>query len=194
MVAVILPVSPPPSSMSIAKVSAANTLIPAFGGDETELDRKGERYALTFEMPSMSYVESLPWSALSRKGITVVMEVQQPGLTVQSGNGLVKGAGQTGSALLIDGLDPGDVIKGGQFLSVVTAGQRFLYRAAADVTANGSGEVTITLQEMLRRIPGDNDVVEIIEPKIEGYPRDVSDVRVGVDHEVRLVFTVRERE
>jgi hypothetical protein len=195
MVAVVLPSDPPPAAMTIEKISAANTLAPAFGGSEDEIDRKGERYALTFVMPSMTYADSMAWSYLYRRGITVVMEVHQPGVVVAAPPApRVKGAGQAGSLLAIDGLGAGYLLRKGQFLSVITGGQRYLYRAAAAVTANGAGEATVTLHEMLRRSPADNDVVEIAAPKIEGYARNVRDVSVGVDHEVVLEFTVRERE
>lgn len=195
MVAYVLPSDPPPASMSIGKVSAANTLTPAFGGADAEMDRKGERYALTFTLPSQDYADAAKWSVLSGKGRTFVMEVQQPGIVIPAQpDPRVKGAGQAGSQILIDGLTPGQPIKTGWFLSIISAGQRYLYRADADSVAAGDGSATILLQEMLRRPPNDNDVVEIVAPKIEGLPRDVREIEVGIDHEVVIQFTLRERE
>jgi hypothetical protein len=195
MVAVALPSTPPPAGMSIAKVSAANVLTSAMQGSDSEIDRKGERYALTFTMPSMSYVESMAWSVLGRKGITVVMEVQQPGLDVgEPGLPRVKTAGQQGVFLLIDGLAVGYTLRVGQFLSLIVAGQRYLHRVAAQVAAGGDGSALVELQEMLRVSPPDNAVVEIVDPKVEGYARDVGEVSVGIDRRVGIQFTVRERE
>lgn len=195
MAAYILPSEPTPDRMSIAKVSAANTLTPAFSGADTELDRKGERYALTFTLPSQTYAEAAKWSVLNRKGRTFVMEVQQPGVVIPAQpDPRVKGAGQAGSQLLIDGLTPGQPIKTGWFLTVISAGQRFLYRADADTVATAEGAALIDLQEMLRRPPNDDDVVELVAPKIEGLPRDVREIEVGVNHEVIIQFTLRERE
>lgn len=195
MVAYVLPTDPPPAAMTIAKVSAANTLTPAIGGADAEMDRKGERYALTFTLPSQAYADAAKWSVLNRKGRTFVIEVQQPGIVIPAQpDPRVKGAGQAGSQILIDGLTPGQPIKTGWFLSIISDGQRFLYRADADTVATGEGAALIDLQEMLRRPPDDNDVVEIVAPKIEGLPREVREIEVGVDHEVVIQFTLRERE
>lgn len=190
-----LPTIPAPANMSIGIVSAKNELTPAFGGAEQELLRKGTRFALTFMMPPMSYVASMSWDDLMAEGDTVLMRVFQPGFDVGTpGTPLVNGAGQAGSSIVLDGLTAGYVVRKGQFLSIVSSGQRFLYRAKANATANGSGQVTILLRTMLRRPPADNDAVEIAQPMIEGFVRDLGEWAVGVDRLVGLKFTVRERE
>lgn len=179
--------------MGIAMITAKNVLAPAFGDGEQELLRKGSRYALTFQMPPMRYVTSMEWDDLMAEGDTVVMKVHQPGFdTGAPGTPRVNGAGQSGSALVIDGLTNGYVIRKGQFLSVITQGRRFLYRARANVTVSG-GAATVLLRTMLRFPPADNDVVEIAQPMIEGFVRDLGEWSVGVDRLVGLQFTVRER-
>lgn len=194
MTVLTLPTDPAPAKMGIGMVSAKNTLTPAFGGAEQELLRKGTRYALTFFMPVMTYVKSMEWDDLMAEGDTVLMRVFQPGLVIPNpGAPLVKGAGQAGTSLTIDGLPNGYVIRKGQFLSVVSAGQRFLYRAKANATSV-AGTATVPLRTMLRRPPNDNDVVEIAQPMIEGFVRDLGEWAVGVDRLVGLQFTVRERE
>lgn len=194
MAVLTLPTDPAPAKMAIALISAANPLNPAFGGAEQELQRKGDKYALTFFMPVMTYVQSMDWDDLMAKGDTVLMQVHQPGLVIPNpGAPQVKGAGQAGTSLVIDGLPNGYVIRKGQFLSVVSAGQRFLYRAKDSVTSV-AGTATIPLRTMLRRPPNDNDVVEIAQPMIEGFVRDLGEWAVGVDRLVGLQFTVRERE
>lgn len=194
MAVLTLPTDPAPAKMGIAMVTAKNTLTPAIGGAEQELLRKGTRYALTFSMPVMTYVQSMDWDDLMAEGDTVLMRVFQPGLVIQNpGTPLVKGAGQAGTSLVIDGLPNGYVIRKGQFLSVLSAGQRFLYRAKASATSV-AGTATIPLRTMLRRPPNDNDVVEIAQPMIEGFVRDLGEWAVGVDRLVGLQFTVRERE
>lgn len=194
MAVLTLPTDPAPAKMAIAMVSAKNTLTPAIGGAEQELLRKGTRYALTFSMPVMTYVQSMEWDDLMAEGDTVLMRVFQPGLVIQNpGTPLVKGAGQAGTSLVIDGLPNGYVIRKGQFLSVVSAGQRFLYRAKASATSV-AGTATISLRTMLRRPPNDNDVVEIAQPMIEGFVRDLGEWAVGVDRLVGLQFTLKERE
>lgn len=194
MTVLTLPTDPAPAKMGIGMVSAKNTLTPAFGGAEQELLRKGTRYALTFFMPVMTYVQSMEWDDLMAEGDTVLMRVFQPGLVIPNpGAPLVKGAGQAGASLTIDGLPNGYVIRKGQFLSVVSVGQRFLYRAKASATSV-AGTATVPLRTMLRRPPNDNDVVEIAQPMVEGFVRDLGEWAVGVDRLVGLQFTVRERE
>lgn len=194
MAILTLPTDPAPAKMAVAMVSAKNTLTPAFGGAEQELLRKGTRYALTFSMPVMTYVQSMEWDDLMAEGDTVLMRVFQPGLVIPNpGAPLVKGAGQAGTSLVIDGLPNGYVIRKGQFLSVVSAGQRFLYRAKASATSV-AGTATVPLRTMLRRPPNENDVVEIAQPMIEGFVRDLGEWAVSVDRLVGLQFTVRERD
>ena len=191
----MLPADPAPSSMTIGMVRAANDLSPAFAGADQQIRRKGSRYALTFTMPSLSYVDAMPWMAdLQAEGDTVVLEVCQPGLIVPpAGSPTVDGAGLAGASLAIKGLPPFYAIRKGQFFSVISTGQRYLYRAAQAAMANANGLVTVQLQTMLRRPPNNGDVVEIEAPKIEGFVRDLSDPEVQVDHEVVLTFTIRER-
>jgi len=193
-----LPTAPPPASMDVGIVSARNSLTAATGGSEQELRRKGSRYALTFAMPPMTYVQAMDWGDLKAEGETVVMRVYQPGLFIGDDAGIgtprIKGGAQIGASVLIDGMMPGYVVRKDQFLSIITGGQRFLYQASAAVAADGAGEMVVPLRHLLRRSPADNDVVEIAQPMIEGFPRDVADVSVGVERLVYLTFTVRERE
>lgn len=193
MAVLVLPTVPAPANMGIALISAKNVLAPAFGDGEQELLRKGSRYALTFQMPPMRYTTSMEWDDLMAEGDTVVMKVHQPGFdTGAPGTPRVNGAGQSGSALVLDGLTNGYVVRKGQFLSVITQGRRFLYRAKANVTV-ASGTATVPLRTMLRFPPADNDVVEIAQPMIEGFVRDLGEWSVGVERLVGLQFTVRER-
>lgn len=193
MAVLVLPTDPAPANMGIAMISAKNVLAPAFGDGEQELLRKGSRYALTFQMPPMRYVTSMDWDDLMAEGDTVVMKVHQPGFdTGAPGAPRVNGAGQTGMSLVLDGLTPSYVIRKGQFLSVIVSGRRYLYRARDEVVAT-DGAVTVPLRTMLRFPPADNDVVEIGQPMIEGFVRDLGEWSVGVDRLVGLQFTVRER-
>lgn len=191
----MLPNHPAPATMSIGMVRAANDLSPAFSGADQQIRRKGSRYALTFTMPTMTYVESMAWMTdLSAEGDTVVLEVCQPGLIVPDpGAVTVNGTGHAGAVLPLKGLPIDYPIHKGQFFSVITAGQRYLYRAAQPVRADANGLANVTLQTMLRRPPSNNDVVEIVAPKIEGFVREFSDPEVMTDHEVILTFTIRER-
>lgn len=190
-----LPTYPAPASMAVGMVKAVNDLSPSFSGTDQQIRRKGSRYSLSFTMPSLSYAAALPWMTdLAAEGDTVVLEVAQPGLVLPpAGAPVVSGAGHAGAALPLRGLTANYAIRKGQFLTVITAGQRYLYRAAEAVTADAQGVASVQLQTMLRRPPANGDVVEIDAPTIEGFVRDYADPEVGVDHQVVLTFTIRER-
>ena len=193
MAVLALPARPAPARMDIALVSALNVLSPAFGDGEQEIRRKGSRYAMTFSMPVMSYVASMAWDDLMAEGDQVLMRVHQPGFdTGAPGASVVDGADQSGRLLKLRGLTPFYPVRKGQFLSVITEGRRFLYRARAESVANDDGEVEVPIRTLLRHPHADGDVVELAQPMIEGFVRDLGEWSVGVDRLVGLQFTVRE--
>lgn len=178
-------------------ISARNPLNPAFGGPTLRLLRKGAKYALDFTMPPMTYVDALAWSDLEAETDTVVMPVPQPGLVIGNpGAPRVNGAGQSGMNLQIDGVTPGYELRKGQLVSVSVDDQWFLYKARAAATATSGGILTIPLRTMLRRSPADNAVVEIADPKIEGFVTLGNGAgKVSVDHFMHGISgTIEERE
>lgn len=195
MAVLTLPTTPSPRSVTPRLISARNELTPAFGGGIQRLNRKGSRYALDVEMPPMRYVDAMDWVDVLSETDTVLMAVPQPSFDVGvPGSPLVNGAGQFGSSLTLDGLTPSYPIAKGQWLSVITNGRRYLYQCTAQVIANASGQMTVPLRTMLRFPPADNAVVEIAEPKIEGFARVAEDAfMVGIERLVSLKFTIEER-
>lgn len=195
MATLTLPSSPAPNGMTIDLVKNGNVLTSALGSDDQAIYRNNARYALTFMMPAFSYVQSMEWDDLFAIGDLVVMKVHQPGFdTGTPGTPRVNGAGQIGTSLIVDGLNAGYQVRKGQFFTLTTQGRRFLYRAAASVTANGSGQATIVVRTPLRRPPSDNDVIEMANPVIEGFITDLGEYTVDTDRLVKgLRFTIKER-
>jgi hypothetical protein len=70
----------------------------------------------------------------------------------------VKGAGQTGSTLAIDGLPNSVVVfEAGDWISFLNPSSRpQLHQVVNQATSNGSGEVTLTITPPLRGSPADN--------------------------------------
>ena len=195
MATLTLPSSPAPNAMGIELVRNGNVLTSALGSDDQAVLRNNARYALTFSMPAFSYVESMAWDDLMNIADLVVMKVHQPGLVIGAPGAVrVNGGGQAGTSLIVDGLTPGYVVRKGQFFTLTTAGRRFLYRTSAAVTANGSGQATLTVRTPLRRPPSDNDVIDMANPVIEGFITDLGEYTVDTDRLVKgLRFTVKER-
>lgn len=195
MTAIALPDWPYPARMVPRLVSARADLMPAFGGDVQRLNRIGSCYAFDIDLPVMPYDEAQDWSAIDDETATCTLQIVQPGLdTGAPGTPLVNGAGQSGTSLILDGLTPQYVIRNRQWLSVETGGRLYAYRAKGESTANASGQVTVTLETMLRAVHADNDPVEIAAPRIEGFCT-VADGAWAVDAagHVALSFSIRER-
>lgn len=194
--ALSLPIWPSPAKMTPRLVTARNDLSPAFGGPTNRFSRMGSRYALDVEMPPMRYIDALDWADLEDEADTCVMLIPQPGLDTGSpGVPRVNGAAQAGSSLILDGLTPHYALRKHQWLTVTTGGQMFNYRAKSAVVADAAGNLTVPLRTMLRVPPANNDVVEIAEPKIQGYVTVTEDAwSVDAAHIVALTFTITERE
>lgn len=77
-----------------------------------------------------------------------------------SGSPLVAGAGQTGTALAIDGLAAGATLLAGDMVGI--PGQLFM--VVADATADGTGAVTLTIEPPIRTAPADNAAVTLLKP------------------------------
>lgn len=178
---------------------------PEGGGREDRLTRMGTRWSIDVKLPPMDYVLAMPLLAAlaDAEGQTVLLPWPQPGLVMRgrSGEVRVKGAGQTGKTLAVDGGGVGYPVRAGQFFSLKVdigggAFQRFLHQK--DQTAarfDEAGEALLRFSPMLRLSPPDNTLVEIELPMIEGFLSLSGDpYDLGQIEDVGLGFTVSERE
>lgn len=83
-----------------------------------------------------------------------------------TGTVLIKGAGQSGSVLEVDGFGAAhQAFVAGDFLSYEdTTGRKRLHMATATVSADGSGEADVPIAPPIRRAGADNAAVEIAAP------------------------------
>lgn len=194
----ILPTSPQPADMTPRPITARNENKPGWGGPVGRVGRPGTRWAWDIVMPPMRYVDSLTWDDLLTETDTVVMNILQPGLdTGAPGSPLINGANQTGMSLVLKGVTSGYAVRKGQWLSVIgSGGQRFAYRIAAAATAAGGGALTVPLRTTIRAPLPNNAVVEIAQPKVEGFATvdGACFNMTAQDRLVRLKFTIEERE
>jgi hypothetical protein len=195
--AITLPASPAPRSMTPRLISKRRDLEPTFGGPTTRVQRLGSRWSIDFELPPMRYSDAMAWAAALTKGEgdTVLLKVPQPGFdTGAPGTPLVNGAGQLGSLIDLDGFGT-YTAKAGQFFSIIISGRRYLYQVAADQAAAAGVMTDLPISPMIRRSPANNAVVEMATPYIEGFlsGRETS-WTVDVARTVGLAFTITERE
>lgn len=196
--AIILPTSPAPRTMVPRVIQAGFENSPEWGGPDQRGERMGDRYAFDVTLPPQRYLDALDWGDINRWGDTCVLSIRQPGLdTGAPGSPLVNGAGQLGTTLVLDGFTPNYVMRKYQWLTVITGSRRYCYRAAAQTIANGGGQMSLPLATMIRVSPADNAVVEIADPKVEGFVT-VDENAWTISAEdgglVRLKFTIREVE
>lgn len=195
---IILPTSPEPCAPygSPTIVSLRNDVTSLIGGNRQRNNRKGDHYRARFNMPPLTYDEAREWRSLMTGSDTVVMALPQPDVDISAPGVLVKvnGAGQLGTSLIIDGVTPNYAFTKGQMISVVTDGRRWTYGLDADTVADGSGNATLTLEVMIRTLHADNDVIEVAEPKIEGFTS-IDDDSWTLDENgyIRLAFEIEER-
>lgn len=193
----ILPTTPRPSKMTPRPISARGETRPSSGGPVGRNLKPGTRWAWDLEYPPQSYVDSLAWDDLLSEDETCVMDILQPGLVIGNpGAPLINGAGQSGRTLNLKGLTPGYGFRKGQWLSIILNGQRFAYKSSALATANGAGNMALPLRTMLRVPTINNALVEIAEPKAEGWVTLAPDAHsISADERlIRLRFTLEERE
>lgn len=127
------------------------------------LELQGQRWVASFTLPKMTRSQAAEWIAffMQLKGRTGTFYASDPdwqtNIGLWSGIPLVKGAGQTGNTLLIDGCTASQTnwARAGDYFTVNSE----LKRCTASKNSNGSGEVTLTFEPPLRASPADNAVI-----------------------------------
>lgn len=198
----MLPALPRTTQYTVRKQSFGRDHTPVLGGPVLRLAGLGTRWAFDVSIPALAAAAcgaSLTMDLERGETETVVMVIPEPGTERASFGSSVRvnGAGQLGMTLNVDGLPANKAVPKGKWLSLLIGGQRFAYRTTAAVVANASGSVALPIFPMLRRQPVNDDVVELAEPKIEGF------VAMDIEHSLRAIgttgavgidFTISERE
>lgn len=188
-----------PAGVDIADIAPELIDFGGYQGSSVLLrvDRLGNRYRAHVVLPVIENA-GLGRVAVSRllKGKTQGMRVEWPLVGVDQGSPgapQIKGAGQAGSEIEIDGCRPGYAVSEGFWLSIESGGQHYLYNVADPAQANGAGEMTIKLTPPLRKSPADNDVVHLKRPMMEGAViGDVAAWRYSLDHHASIEFDIEE--
>jgi hypothetical protein len=129
----------------------------------------GARWTASLTLPPMKRDKASLWQAffLQCEGGANTFYVSDPDAKTPRGRPLgnpqVKGAGQTGSTLLIDGCTPNITgwLMPGDYFEVNGEYKMITSRADTD----GSGEVTLNFKPALRNSPADNAVINVDNPR-----------------------------
>jgi len=196
MAAVTLPTTPGFVAMTPRLITSRTENQPAFGTPDQRYSRMGSRFAFDFEVEPMTTEEAMDWAGIETESETCVVTIPQIEFdTGAPGSPLVDGAGQSGTTLNLKSLTPQYVIRAGQWLNITTSGVIYLYRAAAEVVADATGVAAVTLTTMLRKPHLNNDVVNLTDPKVEGFVTLSENAWAikGEDRLIRLTFTIKEQ-
>ncbi len=162
----------------------------ALGGNTQRYVRAGLRWEFVVSLTHLPQADWQNWADLERTDADFLLPIDQTELDVgDPGSPLVNGAGQGGTSLAIDGLNPGYQVQKAQWFSIVTGARRYAYKVNTAQTGDG----TLSIRPMLRVSPNDNDVVELAQPYLQGIVVDFPGFTALRKHRAPLTFTIRER-
>ena len=196
MAAINVPAAPSFRQATPQMVLFQNHIVPYMGGEEFKLLRMGSRFSLSITLPRLSPDQAREWLPILLLGDRDKLSVKWPQPkfdTGAPGSPLVTSATLANATTVpVKTLASGYLPKKGQFLNVVSGGIRFLhiitdYAALAGTTGN------LSVWPPTRKAFATNDVIELREPRIEGFPLGDS---TSWTHElactVGIAFAVRE--
>lgn len=194
---IILPTWPGARKAVPSLLDFGGILEPDSGAQTQRINRLGNRYSVQFEMPPLENKdEGRIWVNRLVRGKRLGARMEYPLLDFRPGTPgsfVVNGAGQAGTSLALRNGTPGYQFKEGQPFNLVIGGYHYLDFVAADVTANGSGAVTIELSQMLRAEPADGDGLVIAQPIVEGWViGDRVSWELALNRSVGLSFEIQE--
>ena len=164
-------------------------------GSLSRIDRKGSRYKLACSYGPFYPDQGRVMVARLIAGKSEGIRIPYPLLISQGSPGapVVDGAVTTGKTLLIRGLTPGYFCKEGYWLSLVKSGRHFLHNVKTGGMADASGELTVTLNEMLRDSFADGATINLAKPMVEGLVEgDEWQWSMSVDRVIPIQFTIEE--
>jgi hypothetical protein len=135
------------------------------------LELSGQRWRGTWTLPAMSKADAADWIVffLKLKGQVNTFTASDPdwqtNLGAWNGTPLVKGAGQTGNTLLIDGctINVTSWAKSADYFKC----NGKLHRCTAAKNSNASGEVTLEFEPPIYNAPADNAPITFNPATIE---------------------------
>ncbi len=171
-------------------------LTPTLGGPMQRVDRLGNRHALDVTLPPMrADPEGRVWVSRLKRAKTegAFMRFPQIGLrNGVSGAPVVAAYVAAGRTVPVAGLQPRCEVKEGQWLSVIHAERRYLYSVDAGVLAGADGTAMLAITPMLRTALSAGDVIELVQPHIEGLILEDFGWTIDKARTIGLSFTITE--
>lgn len=191
-----LPENPAPNGVNPRLIDYGFTMRSPTGGSSLRLDRAGSRFAVEVSYPPMKADKARVFVSRLLEAKSQGLRIEFPLLGVSQGNPgspVVDGAGQAGKTLAVRGLTPGYVVKEGYWLSIEQDGQHYLHNATAVVTADGTGDASLSITPALRVPFADGAVIHLAKPMIEGLvDGDAWSWQLPVNRLIALAVTIEE--
>ena len=171
-----MPTSPDFSDTRFGLVSNTQTdLTSPIKQSSQILELPGARWRATYALPSMSKVQAVEWISflLQLRGRAGRFYGFDPSFNPRTPRGSagsftlrVAGASQSGATLIIDGADPleSNVFRTGDYLAYDVGSGRQLHAVTADVSADSSGEMTVSIEPPIRTSPDNNALIITTNP------------------------------
>lgn len=195
---VLIPSSPGPSSVNPGYLDWGGVLRSPLGGVDQKLNRLGDRFTIDVTMNTMeSDDDAAAWLAALIRGKKEGAIFPWPqNIEIEGAGDLaVDGANQTGTSLNVRNASAGRPFKAGQMFSVIHGGRHYLHMIIEPTVANGTGRATFSVEPMMRAQYASGAVIEIDEPKIEGFTEGNSqDWSMDVARNLGIQFRITEAE
>ena len=166
-------------SAELRFIDRGGILRPTLGGPDQRLDRLGGRWGMNTQTKPMKGEEARVWIARLVRGIRekASLKLSQPGVVISATRDFVVNGNHAANVeVLAISVGFSDQLtktfSEGQFITIITGGQRFVYQITIGGTVavtGGAHQVSLGIQPPLRKAAASGDVVEVLAPRIEGY-------------------------
>ena len=195
---ITLPSGVIPNSATPTFVDFGGVQSSPMGGASQRVNRAGARYRVSFTLPVQT-------PAIARVIVSRLIQAKQDKLRVAMplngvsqgtvGTPLVNGAvSAAASSIPVKGLTASYAMKEGYWMTIVdSSGNRFLHCVTADGTADGTGNLTVSITPNLRKAFADGDTIILDAPTIEGWViGDEWQWQLSVEQLTPFEFTIEE--
>lgn len=184
------PAEPAPNGVNVAPLDFGFIQRPASGAQALRVDRPGTRLRLEVTYPPMKPDTARRFTTRLQVARSEGLRIEMPLLDVRqgaAGSPVVDGADPTGTSLPVRGLTARYTAKEGFWLHIEDAdGVRYLHRVTEPVTADDSGDATLSIWPAIRAPFADGSTIELAHPTFEGLLVEDSSWVLGIDRLVRF--------
>jgi hypothetical protein len=194
MATITLPTTPNPASMTWKLVYPSQTNVSPYTGARQVLGSNRGWWECTVEYPPIVGASNIsPWRSfiaqMRGQVNTFQLPVDPTAQSSASASPLVNGANQTGRSIVCDAWPASaTTLTAGQYVTI----NNQLLQLTADVTADGSGNATLSIEPPVRSAPADNAAIEFKNPFALMYLIEEPTLSVGIGDVYSLSLTARE--